>query len=138
MAGQPRRLSGLDSQPPATDRPLYLFGEHGPRTVCCRTRWMTDKYAYVVAPLATATLVRQRWQATTSAPNRDREPVVNRRGQFDVELVSAEALWGSDSGKEGLLLRFLAPKAPPATERDAPARAIQGWNSPHPQATAGA
>ena len=136
MAGRPRTRSGTDVQKAPSDRPFYLFGGHGPPPVRCRTRWITDKYAYVVAPLATATLVRQRWQAATSIPERDPPP--GDRGRFSVELVSAEALMGSDSGNEGLLLRVLTPKAPSPTEDGLPSAPVQGWMSQASRATTGA
>ncbi|MHC4063907.1 MAG: hypothetical protein ACYSUI_05330 [Planctomycetota bacterium] len=89
-----------------TELPFYLFGGGGRRAVPCRVRWISDHYAYVVAPLATATAVKQQWEAAAVVPaDSDQSQAHERRIQ--VELVSAEALLGSDSGREGLLLRFL-------------------------------
>jgi len=97
------------------DAPFYLFRGTGGRKVSCRTRWISDEYAYVVAPLATATSVRQHWNAATDLPAAGRGNAGGQR-QLEVELVSAEALLGSDSGREGLLLRFLRPRSTPVDE----------------------
>ncbi len=136
MAGRTRMSSHDEVRVAPCERPFFLFGGDGRRKVRCRTRWMTDKYAYVVAPMATATLVRQRWQAATTVPQT--EPVGLADQELQVELVSAETLLGADSGKEGLLLRFLGPQmASPVEERDA--RAVgRGRMSPISRATAGA
>jgi hypothetical protein len=96
---QPKPLS-------AADLPFFLFGGGGRRAVHCRARWVSDRYAYVVAPLATATAVKQQWNATAIVPSADGS-IPTRERHVQVELVSAEELLGSDSGREGLLLRVL-------------------------------
>jgi hypothetical protein len=65
---------------------------------------MDDHHAYVVAPLATATAMHQRWEALTCPPGQQGGRGGERRLQ--VELISADTLLGQDSGKEGLLLRY--------------------------------
>ncbi len=112
----------------ATDLPFFLFSEQGRRAVPCQARWVSDKYAYVVAPLATARAVKQRWEATAFVPG-GRQPGAARQQHVQVELMSAETLFGADSGREGLLLRFLGseertgPTPPPArTEAAASSR----------------
>ena len=103
----------------AKDLPFFLFNEQGRRAVPCQARWVSDKYAYVVAPLATARAVKQRWEATAFIPG-GRRPGAARQQHVQVELMSAETLMGADSGREGLLLRFLdseqrtGPTPPPA------------------------
>ncbi len=94
-----------DSQ---TEESLYLLGSWNPRPIRCTTRWSDDCHAYVVAPLATARIARQQWRAMSG-------PRLTKRGKAqsrvpNVELVSANALLGADSGKEGLLLRFFEGK----------------------------
>lgn len=123
------RIPEVGSAPP-TDLPFYLFGGAGAqRAVPCRARWVSDRYAYVVAPLATATTVKQQWEATAFIPaSGDRPPAHQRRVQ--VELVSAEALLGSDSGREGLLLRFLGSRSGPGLRNGADPRGAPGLSSP--------
>ena len=135
MAGE--SLFGFPDSGPmaATNMPLYLFGGDGRCVVRCRTRWVADNCVYVVAPLGTATAVKQRWQASAFAPADAGPP--GRQRQVAVELVSAETLLGSDSGKEGLLLRIgsadgKAPEPPrvhaavAAAELASPSRAPAG------------
>jgi len=136
MAGRQRNSTPEELGVAPSDRPFYLFGSDGRRAVRCRTRWMTDKFAYVVAPLATATAVRQRWHASTSTPQTPRQDAP--AGGFSVELISAETLLGSDSGNEGLLLRFLAPKAPPVSSSTAQISQSGQWDSANWQPSVGA
>ncbi len=101
-------LSGVDAGT-ITDRDLYLVGSDSSRPVRCTTRWMDERHAYVVAPLATAKAAEQRWEALTAPPAGGGRSSTRRR--LSVELISANALLGPDSGKEGLLLRYFEGKA---------------------------
>ncbi len=90
------------------EQTLYLLSTGSRRPVRCTTRWKDDQHAYVVAPLATARVAGQRWQALS-------EPVAGgskkaRGTGRTVELVSAKALMGADSGKEELVLRYFEAK----------------------------
>ena len=109
MESQLEMTAATDVPECSTDLPFYLFGGAGRRAVPCRARWISDRYAYVVAPLATATAVRQQWEATAFVPPTDPHSEARQR-HLQVELVSAETLLGADSGREGLLLRFLGSK----------------------------
>ncbi|HUU84241.1 MAG TPA: hypothetical protein VM243_12125 [Phycisphaerae bacterium] len=104
MAGE--SLFGFPDSGPAaaTNTPFYLFGGDGRYIVRSRIRWVADNCIYVVAPLGTATAIKQRWQASAFYPADPDEQ--GRRRHVNVELISAEALLGSDSGNEGLLLRI--------------------------------
>lgn len=86
--------------------PLYLLGSEQKSPVECSTRWMDDRHAYVVAPLATARMAGQEWDVVTSPGKPGRKAPKERR---HAQLVAADALLGPDSGKEGLLLRFFEP-----------------------------
>ena len=115
--------------------PFYLFGNDRRCIVRCRTRWVSDNCVYVVAPLGTATAVRQRWQASAFLPT-DRS-LRSPTEDVSVELVSAESLLGADSGKEGLLLRIADRKEQPTTPTTQPVAKTAsglGWTS---RATAG-
>jgi len=90
------------------DDALYLLRSGGTTAVRCPTRWMDDHHAYVVAPLATATAMHQRWEALTRPPGQKGARAEGRCLQ--VELISADTLLGPDSGKEGLLLRYFEQK----------------------------
>ena len=93
---------------PPTETLLVLLGSGDKKGVPCTTRWMDDRHAYVVAPLATATTVHQQWEAMAVPSIKDQTTVRERR--LHVELISADILLGSDSGKEGLLLRYFERK----------------------------
>ncbi|MCP4245869.1 MAG: hypothetical protein GY778_02365 [bacterium] len=112
----------------STDLPFFLFGEQGRRAVPCQARWVSDRYAYVVAPLATARAVKQQWEATAFVPG-GRQSSAARQQHVQVELMSAETLMGADSGREGLLLRFLGSKE--GTAPTPPTRTDTA-GSPHP------
>ena len=114
--------------------PFYLFGNDRRCVVRCRTRWVSDNCVYVVAPLGTATAVRQHWRASAFVPTDQGHRTPHE--DVSVELVSAESLLGADSGMEGLLLRIAGRKEQPATPTAQPAAkaARLGWA---PRATAG-
>jgi hypothetical protein len=103
----------------ATDKSFYLFGGNGRWPIRCRTRWIAEDRIYVVAPLGTATAVKQHWQASTVLPTERGSPTGQQR--LSVELVSAESLLGADSGSEGLLLRIAGPERQTAVPNVHPA-----------------
>lgn len=91
------------------DSGTLVLGPDSQTPVRCAARWIDDRHAYVVAPLATATAVHQRWEACALLT--DRGQSIPRERRLLVELISADTL-GSDSGKEGLLLRYSEKPGP--------------------------
>ncbi len=119
MVGKPPfevRGSGTKA---ATDKSFYLFEGDGRYPIRCRTRWTADDRIYVVAPLGTATAVKQHWQASAVLPTERGSPTGRQR--LSVDLVSAESLLGADSGLEGLLLRIADPERQAAVPNVHPA-----------------
>ncbi len=119
MVGKSPFSVGVGNTDAATDKPFYLLGGNGRCPILCRTRWTADELIYVVAPLGTATAVKQHWQASAVLPTERDGPTGQQR--LSVDLVSAESLLGADSGSEGLLLRIAEPERQAAVPHVHPA-----------------